>query len=87
MYNLRFGGKTGLGNHWQKVIAEFDPEIIFAQESFDPNQYLGAFSPLTRELTSASNFSLFTETNRDNKVVSGIKGVGFKVSGNEMNSV
>ncbi len=38
-YNLHFGGKTGLGNHWQKLIAEFDPDIIFAQESFDPNQY------------------------------------------------
>lgn len=41
-YNLHFGGKTELGNQWQKLIAEFDPDIVFAQESFHPNQY---FSP------------------------------------------
>jgi endonuclease/exonuclease/phosphatase family metal-dependent hydrolase len=38
-YNLHFGGKKGDANQWQKVLAEFDPDIIFAQESFDPGEY------------------------------------------------
>lgn len=51
------------------------------------SSHRGAFSLLARELTSALNFSLFSETNRDDKVVSGIKGVDFNVSGNNMNSI
>lgn len=38
-YNLRFGGKTDGGNHWQQIMGEFAPDIICAQESFHPEQY------------------------------------------------
>ena len=41
-YNLHFGGKTGDGNQWRQMMAEFAPDFVFAQESFHPKMY---FSP------------------------------------------
>lgn len=41
-YNLRNGGNTDGDNHWRRLIREFDPDIICAQESLPPEQY---FSP------------------------------------------
>lgn len=41
-YNLRSGGKTTMGNHWQSLIQDFNPDIVFAQESLHPEKY---FSP------------------------------------------
>ncbi len=41
-YNLHFGGKTGPGNQWEQMMADFAPDFVFAQESFDPQRY---FSP------------------------------------------
>ena len=41
-YNMRFGGSKGTGNPWQQLIADFAPDIVFAQESFRPDSY---FSP------------------------------------------
>ncbi len=38
-YNLRSGGKTGQNNHWQRLLREFAPDFVFAQESLHPNQY------------------------------------------------
>lgn len=38
-YNLRFGGKTGSINPWGKMIEDFTPDIVFAQESFHPRDY------------------------------------------------
>ena len=38
-YNFRFGGRVGEDNQWQQLVREFDPEIVFAQESFHPNKY------------------------------------------------
>jgi exonuclease III len=43
-YNLHFGGKTTPNNPWQRMLDEFHPDIVFAQESFHPSQY---FSPET----------------------------------------
>jgi exonuclease III len=39
---MHFGGNKGAGNPWQQLIREFAPDIVFAQESFHPDQY---FSP------------------------------------------
>ena len=41
-YNLHFGGRKGASNSWQRLIREFAPDIVFAQESLSPDQY---FSP------------------------------------------
>ena len=43
-YNLRYGGNSVIGpeNHWQRLIRDFDPDIVFAQESVHPERY---FSP------------------------------------------
>lgn len=43
-YNLRSGGNTTVApeNHWQRLIAEFDPDIVFAQESVHPEKYFSA---------------------------------------------
>lgn len=41
-YNLHFGGNKGAGNPWQKLFQELAPEIVFAQETFDPTTYLSA---------------------------------------------
>lgn len=38
-YNLRSGGKTGQDNHWQRLLSDFSPDIVFAQESLDPRKY------------------------------------------------
>ena len=38
-YNFRYGGKLGADNQWQQLIREFNPEFVFAQESFHPNRY------------------------------------------------
>lgn len=39
-FNLRSGGKTGKDNHWQRLIQEFHPDIVCAQESLHPREYL-----------------------------------------------
>lgn len=39
-YNLHFGGKANDGNAWQRLIGDFSPDLILAQESFHPNDYL-----------------------------------------------
>jgi exonuclease III len=36
-YNLYFGGKRGQGLHWHKFLDEFDPDLVLAQETFDPS--------------------------------------------------
>lgn len=36
-YNLRFGGRSG--NHWGKVVQTFAPDIVLAQETFEPSTY------------------------------------------------
>ena len=41
-FNMHFGGKTGPNNSWQRLIAEVAPDIVFAQESFHPEEYLSA---------------------------------------------
>lgn len=35
-YNLHFGGKKGDGSHWKKLLDEFAPDFVLAQETFDP---------------------------------------------------
>lgn len=40
-YNLHFGGKTVTGNPWQQLLTDFQPDFVFAQESFDPRSYAG----------------------------------------------
>lgn len=39
-YNLRYGGNTEKDNHWRKLIQDFAPDIVCAQESLHPSQYL-----------------------------------------------
>jgi endonuclease/exonuclease/phosphatase family metal-dependent hydrolase len=39
-YNLRYGGSVGKDNHWQELIRNFTPDIVCAQESLHPDQYL-----------------------------------------------
>ncbi len=41
-YNLRYGGNTGKDNHWQQMIKEFVPDIVFAQESQHPDRYFSS---------------------------------------------
>lgn len=38
-YNLHYGGKTGEGNHWERIMDEFSPDLVLAQESFNPEDY------------------------------------------------
>jgi exonuclease III len=38
-YNLHYGGHTKSNNQWQRVLNEFDPDIVLAQESFNPADY------------------------------------------------
>jgi len=38
-YNLHYGGKTDAGNHWQRMMGEFAPDIVCAQESLHPERY------------------------------------------------
>jgi endonuclease/exonuclease/phosphatase family metal-dependent hydrolase len=38
-YNLRYGGNAETDNHWQQVMKEFQPDIVFAQESHHPGIY------------------------------------------------
>lgn len=38
-YNLRYGGNVEADNHWQQVLKEFQPDIVFAQESHHPDKY------------------------------------------------
>ncbi|MFN8457858.1 MAG: hypothetical protein U0401_24945 [Anaerolineae bacterium] len=35
-YNFRAGGKRGAQNQWSKLLTDFVPDIIFAQETRDP---------------------------------------------------
>ncbi len=39
-YNLRYGGNTEKNNHWQRLIREFLPDVVCAQETLHPKQYL-----------------------------------------------
>jgi endonuclease/exonuclease/phosphatase family metal-dependent hydrolase len=44
-YNLRYGGNTANTekvNHWQQLIKEFVPDIVFAQESHHPERYFSS---------------------------------------------
>lgn len=38
-YNLHYGGHTRRDNHWERMLAEFAPDLILAQESFNPAEY------------------------------------------------
>ena len=38
-YNLRYGGKKGDGNHWERIMSQFSPDFVLAQESFNPQNY------------------------------------------------
>src|SRR5262249_35555285 len=35
-YNFRSGGKRGEQNQWSKILADFTPDIVLAQETRDP---------------------------------------------------
>ncbi|MCK6626190.1 MAG: hypothetical protein L6R45_13570 [Anaerolineae bacterium] len=35
-YNFRAGGKRGEQNQWSKILTDFAPDIVFAQETRDP---------------------------------------------------
>lgn len=35
-YNLQAGGKKGERNQWRKIFNDFNPDIVFAQETRDP---------------------------------------------------
>ena len=37
-YNLQFGGRGCL--HWDEIIKQFDPDLLFVQESFAPDLHL-----------------------------------------------
>ena len=39
-YNLRSGGKRKGETSWEKILKEFSPDLVFAQETFDPSTYL-----------------------------------------------
>lgn len=41
-YNLRYGGKLGADNAWQRMMREFAPDIAFAQETFHPSRYFSS---------------------------------------------
>lgn len=41
-YNLRNGGKKGSGNHWEKIIDALSPDLVLAQETFNPRDYFSA---------------------------------------------
>lgn len=40
-YNLRYGGNTSVSpeNHWQRLMKDFEPDLVFAQESVHPEKY------------------------------------------------
>jgi exonuclease III len=38
-YNFRYGGKKGDSNHWGKIMSEFSPDLVLAQESYNPQDY------------------------------------------------
>jgi hypothetical protein len=40
-YNIHSGGKKGTGNQWQRILDNFFPELVLAQESGDPLSYEG----------------------------------------------
>lgn len=48
-YNLHYGGHTKQGNQWERVLKEFDPDIVLAQESFHPEGYLSDDSHIDME--------------------------------------
>lgn len=39
-FNLHYGGHTKTGNHWQRIISEFAPDLVLVQESFHPSVYI-----------------------------------------------
>ena len=43
-YNLRSGGHTNPGNHWQRLLNDLKADIVCAQETEDPRRY---FNPET----------------------------------------
>jgi exonuclease III len=46
-YNLRYGGKKGDGNHWERIMDEFSPDLVLAQETFNPREYFSTKSSHT----------------------------------------
>lgn len=38
-YNLRSGVTTVQDNQWQHLMREFEPDLVFAQESLHPEKY------------------------------------------------
>ena len=41
-FNLRHGGKTSVNNSWTQIFTKFAPDIVLAQETFHPKEYLSA---------------------------------------------
>jgi exonuclease III len=39
-YNLRSGGKRKGSTSWDKILQEFCPDLVFAQETYDPSSYI-----------------------------------------------
>src|SRR6185369_4170493 len=39
-YNLRAGGRRGERVHWQRMLEEFEPDILLVQETHHPSAYL-----------------------------------------------
>jgi len=57
-YNLRFGGKKGL-QHWQRLFDEFNPDLVLAQETHNPQDYFPGdqFSSIARMPIWEPNFA------------------------------
>jgi exonuclease III len=43
-YNLRYGGNTSVTheNHWQRLMKDFEPDFVFAQETIHPEKYFSS---------------------------------------------
>lgn len=39
-YNLRFGGKASNRVHWQKLMAQANPDVLLLQETLPADEYL-----------------------------------------------
>jgi len=44
-FNLRHGGVTRSPNSWEKLLEDFQPDIVLAQESFDLSAYFSGGGP------------------------------------------
>lgn len=49
-YNLHYGGKKGDINHWKRIVDGFSPDLVLAQESYNPQDYFPSeqFSSIAR---------------------------------------